>query len=301
MRALVTGARGFAGRHLVEHLASRGDEVTGVDREVDVTDAAAVVAVVVATAPDVVVHLAALSHVGDSWRDPDEVERVNVGGTGSVLEAARRAAPGATVVVVSSADVFGVVDEADLPLAEDYALAPVSPYGASKAAVEALARDAAGRGQRVVVARPFNHVGPGQSTSFAVPGIASRLLDARDAGRDEVGVGDLSARRDLTDVRDVVRAYRLLAVVGEPGEVYHVASGADVAIGDVAARLVALIHPSARLVLDPALARPVDVPVLRGSAQKLRAATGWAPTIALDDTLRDVVDDLVAARRRSGR
>lgn len=301
MRALVTGARGFVGRHLVEHLEAQGDEVTGVDREVDVTDAAAVLAAVAAAAPDVVVHLAALSHVGDSWRDPGEVERVNVGGTESVLAAARRAAPGATVVVVSSADVFGVVGEADLPLTEDHAVAPVSPYGASKAAVEALARDAAGRGQRVVVARPFNHVGPGQSPAFAVPGIASRLLDARDAGRDEVGVGDLSARRDFTDVRDVARAYRLLAARGEPGEVYHVASGVDVAIGDVAARLVALIHPSAHLVLDPALVRPVDVPVLRGSARKLRAATGWAPTIALDDTLRDVVDDLDASRGHSGR
>lgn len=296
MRVLVTGAAGFAGRHLVAHLRESGDEVVGVDREVDVTDPGALAPVFDVFAPDAIVHLAAQSHVGDSWRDPGEVERVNVGGTEALLGVARERAPGAVVVVVSSADVFGVVAEADLPLTEAHPTAPVSPYGASKLAVEAAARRAASGGQRVVIARPFNHVGPGQSPTFAVPGIASRLMDARDEGREEVPVGDLSARRDLTDVRDVARAYRLLALFGRPGEVYHVASGSDVSIRNVAASLVAMIHPRARLVRDDALVRPVEVPVLRGSPAKLFAETGWTPAIALATTLRDVVADLEASR-----
>jgi len=243
-------------------------------------------------APDVIYHLAALTSVAKSWREPGEFTRVNVLGTLNVLQEARRAAPRATVIVVSSADVYGVVGEADLPLTEARPPAPANPYSQSKLEAEIFARDAAHAGQRVIIVRPFNHVGPGQSVDFVVPALARRLLDARAAGRDEVVVGNLSPRRDFSDVRDVVRAYRLLELYGVPGEVYNVASGHDIAISDVAARLVAMIAPAVTLVRDESLIRPVEVPVMRGSFDKLHDATGWEPTIALDQSLRDVIRSL---------
>ena len=290
MRALVTGARGFVGTHLVAHLLGARDEVVAVDRECDVTDRAALEAAVGDAAPDVVYHLAALTHVGDSWSDPDPVRRVNVLGTANVLSAVRRAAPGALTLVVSSADVYGVVAEADLPLVETHPATPVSPYAQSKLEAERVALDAARSfAQRVVVMRPFNHLGPGQAPSFVVPALVARLLAAAGAHQREIVVGDLSVRRDFSDVRDVVRAYRLAVQFGHLGEVYNVASGHDVALGDLAARLVDRLLPGARLVVDPSLVRPVEVPVLRGSAAKLHEHTGWEPIITLSETLDDVV------------
>ena len=297
MRALVTGSRGFVGAHLERHLRAKGDSVVGVDRECDVTDVAAVARQLALSRPEVIYHLAAFSHVGESWKDPALVNRVNVLGTASVLRAARDVVPEATVLVVSSADVYGVVEESDLPLVESRRPVPVSPYAKSKLEAEQVALDAVrSSDQRVVVARPFNHVGPGQSTTFFVPGLADRLLEACEQGRDEVQVGDLSPRRDFSDVRDIVRAYRLLVRFGTIGEVYNVASGRDVALADVANALVSMVMPSAKLVVDPALLRPVEVPVLRGSLNKLHDATGWEPLIPLATSLVDVVDDIRSRR-----
>ncbi|MDE2282069.1 MAG: GDP-mannose 4,6-dehydratase [Actinomycetales bacterium] len=297
-RSLVTGAGGFVGRHLMAHLASCGDEVVGVDREVDVTDPDALEAAIAAAAPQVVYHLAAMTHVGESWARPEAFTRVNVLGTSNLLEAARRAAPEAVVLIVSSADVYGVVDAIDLPLDEGHVTRPASPYAQSKIEAERVAREAAHRGQRVVIVRPFNHIGPGQAPTFVVPALASRLLEARDAGATSVPVGDLSARRDFCDVRDVVRAYRLLGSFGAAGEVYNVASGYDVAIADVATWLVARIAPHVELIRSEALLRPVEVPVSRGSFAKLQRVTGWEPRIALRASLEDVVAELEAGRAR---
>jgi GDP-4-dehydro-6-deoxy-D-mannose reductase len=294
MRALVTGAGGFVGRHLVAHLVASGDDVAGFDRECDVTDLEAVTRRITGASPEVIYHLAALTHVGESWADPDSTWRVNVAGTANVLAGAREAGAG-LVVVVSSADVYGVVAEGDLPLRESHPPTPVSPYARSKREAELITLDAAAAGSpRAIVARPFNHVGPGQAASFVVPALASRLLAARASGDREIAVGDLSVRRDFSDVRDVVRAYRLLAKHGLSGEIYNVASGRDVALSQVAADLVELINPGTRLVVDPDLLRPVEVPVLRGSAVKLHDATGWEPAIAWAASLRDVVEDLAA-------
>ncbi len=295
-RSLITGAHGFVGRHLKAHLTSSGDEVHGVDREVDVTDLGGLVTAFAAIAPQVVYHLAALTHVGDSWRNPDDFTRVNVVGTLNVLEAARRAAPDAVVIVVSSADVYGVVDESELPLDEGHPPRPASPYAQSKIEAERLAREAAHLGQRVVIVRPFNHIGPGQARSFVVPALVSRLVEARDLGASSVSVGDLSARRDFCDVRDVVRAYRLLATFGAAGEVYNVASGHDVAISDIAQWLVARLAPEVRLSVSEALLRPVELPVSRGSFAKLQRATGWEPRITLARSLEDIVEEFTEGR-----
>jgi GDP-4-dehydro-6-deoxy-D-mannose reductase len=298
MKALVTGASGFVGRHLLGHLRANGDDAVGVDRECDVTDVKSVLAVLESVQPDAIYHLAALTAVGASWSNPVEYTRVNVLGTKNVLDAAHEVVPAASVVIVSSADVYGVVAPEDLPLVETFRVAPANPYASSKVEVEHVARDLVReRNQRIVIARPFNHVGPGQSTDFVVPAIANRLLQAVADGVDEIVVGDLSTRRDFSDVRDVVRAYRLLVVHGLSSEVYNIASGVDVELFDIAQRLVEAIAPHVRLITDESLIRPVEVPVSCGSYEKLRRATKWRPTIALDVSLRDVIDEM---RQRRG-
>lgn len=291
MRALITGGKGFVGHWLAAWLSQQGDEVVVIDKETDVADQAAITAAVARAAPEAIYHLAAMAHVGDSWSSPGEVLRVNVLGTAGLLAAARTAAADARVLVVSSAEVYGIVTPADLPIGEGAPVQPVTPYAASKAAAEQVALQAwRGYGQPVVVVRPFNHVGPGQGPNFAVSALARRIVEAQRAGAESMPVGNLGTRRDFTDVRDVVRAYRSLVVEGEAGEIYNVCSGQDVSIGEVAERLLALSGATLRLVTDPELVRPVDVPVLRGDPAKLEAAIGWRPAIALDDTLRDVLD-----------
>jgi GDP-4-dehydro-6-deoxy-D-mannose reductase len=285
---------------LLRHLRAQGDEAVGVDRECDVTDAPSVLAVLDEVRPDAIYHLAALTAVGASWSNAVEYTRVNVLGTRNVLDAASTAVPDANVVLVSSADVYGVVRPEDLPLVESFRVAPANPYASSKVEAEHVAHDAVReRGQRVVIARPFNHVGPGQSTNFVVPAIVDRLLQALDDGADEVVVGDLSTRRDFSDVRDVVRAYRLLVERGVSGEVYNIASGVDVGLFDIAQRLVATIAPHVRLVTDQSLIRPVEVPVSCGSYEKIRRATKWHPTIPLDTSLHDVIEEMRRRRAES--
>lgn len=292
MRALVTGATGFVGPHLVDHLRASGDEVVGLDDGiVEVCDPAAVTAWIGGHQPEVVYHLAGWADVGGSWAAPQEAFRVNAEGTLNVLQAALEAGC-ARMLVVSSADVYGIVAEADLPITETHPLRPVSPYAVSKVAADYLGLQAwLGRNLEVVRVRAFNHLGPGQSDRFVAPAIASRIAANERDGGDEVPVGNLAARRDVTDVRDVVRAYRLLAESGAPGEAYNVCSGADVAVSELADRLLAMATKPMRLVVDPERHRPVDVPVLRGDRTKLERATGWRPEISLDQTLADVLDD----------
>jgi GDP-4-dehydro-6-deoxy-D-mannose reductase len=297
VRAFVTGGKGFVGAWLADHLRRSGDEVVVVDREVDVTDPEAIGPVLLDARPDAVYHLAAFAHVGQSWDDRAEVTRVNVVGTAAVLDACRRCPSPPGVLLVSSAEVYGVVPADRQPIGEGEPLAPVTPYAASKAAAEQLAVQAhLGDGLPVVRVRPFNHIGPGQSPSFVVPALAARIVAAERSGASAITVGNLAARRDMTDVRDVVRAYRLLVTDGRPGEVYNVCSGRAVAIQEVADRLLALAGTDLQLQVDPALVRPTDVPEVRGDRTRITEATGWVPELALDDTLRAVLDD---ARRQA--
>jgi GDP-4-dehydro-6-deoxy-D-mannose reductase len=241
------------------------------------------------TRPEVVYHLAALSHVGESWKSPAASFRVNAEGTLNVLHACTELGLSRVVVVLSSEE-YGRVDEADLPLTEESPLRPVTPYGAAKAAADLLALQAhLGDGLDVIRVRPFSHTGPGQTARFVVPALAARIARAERDEIDEIPVGSLDAVRDLTDVRDVVRAYRLLAEHGTPGEVYNVCSGSGVSVREIADGLLSGATRSIRLVVDPELVRPVEVPRLVGSNARLRAATGWTPTIPLPQTLADVL------------
>ena len=174
---------------------------------------------------------------------------------------------------------------------EDAPLRPTSPYAASKAAASLLALQAyLGAGLDTIRVRPFNHTGPGQPPKFLVPALAHRIAAAERDGADDIAVGSLDPVRDLSDVRDVVRAYRLLAAHGTAGEIYNVCSGHGVTVREVAERLIGHAARPLRLTVDPALVRPVDVPRLVGDGTRLRAATGWRPQYSLDETLRDVLD-----------
>ena len=291
----MTGASGFVGRHLMEHLRASGDEVTGCDRAdgtCDIGDRASVTAAIGRARPDVVYHLAGWSDVGSSWGAPLEVFRANAEGTLNVLLACSEAGVG-RVLSVSSADIYGVVTEDELPLDEEAQLRPVTPYAASKVAADYLGLQAwLGRKLPVLRVRAFNHLGPGQSPHFVAPDLAERIARNELSGGHEIPVGNLSPRRDFTDVRDVVRAYRLLVEHGEPGQAYNICTGKDIAVRELAERLVALSTRPMQLVRDPALERPVDIPVLRGDNSRLRAATGWSPEIPIDVTLADLLEDM---------
>ena len=290
MRAYLTGGTGFVGEWLLRHLSDEGDTAVAPGPEVDVTDPALIAADLEAAVPDVVYHLAALTHVGQSWREPAETFRVNAMGTLNLLEAAAACEVPPVVVLVSSAEVYGPAPAAE-KLDEHAELRPVTPYAVSKVAAEFLGLQAyLGRGLPVVRARAFNHVGPGQVDDFVVAALARRMVEAELRNGGTVKVGNLTASRDFTDVRDVVRAYRLLATDGAAGEAYNVCSGRAISIADLAAQMAAMLSCEVSFVQDPELFRPVEVPVLVGDASKLVAATGWQPTIELATTLSDVLD-----------
>jgi len=295
VKVLITGGSGFVGRYLAAHCAEQGDDVVTLDRSgdepIDITDREATRAALAKHEPEVVYHLAALSHVGDSWSDPSAVYRVNIEGTAHVLDGAR-ATGVRRVVVVGSAEEYGRVDAADLPLREDAPLRPTTPYGVSKIAASYLALQALlAYGLDVIRVRAFSHTGPGQSDRFLVPALARRIAVAEREQRDEIRAGSLDPVRDLSDVRDVASAYRLLAEHGTAGAVYNVCSGSGVSVREIADHLLAAARRPLRITVDPELVRPVEVPRLVGDASRLRADTGWRPAYGLDETLAAVLED----------
>jgi GDP-4-dehydro-6-deoxy-D-mannose reductase len=292
VHALVTGAGGFVGPYLVAHLRDSGDDVVAVGDAsdgVDVTDRDATHAAFAAHAPEVVYHLAAWSDPGASWADPTACLRVNVEGTANVLDAAR-ACGARRVLVVGSAEEYGLVDTDTGRVAEDAPLRPINPYGSSKVAASFLALQAwLGRGLETVRVRPFSHTGAGQSERFVVPALAHRIADAERDKLPTITIGARDPLRDFSDVRDVVRAYRLLVEHGEPGEVYNVCRGEGVSIGDIVDRLVACSGHDLSIEVDTSRLRPTEVPRLVGDPSKLVGTTGWAPARTLDETLADVL------------
>jgi len=291
LRVLVTGATGFAGRHLVATCEAAGDAVVTApgSSALDLRDPAAARRLVADARPEVVYHLAARAHVGQSWEDPIGTLADNVNMTAALLEAVRLHAPEAVVISVGSGEEYGPPET--VPTTEAHPLRPQNPYAVSKASAGLLARFYAdAHGVRVVHARAFNHAGPGQAPIYAVANFARQFADGLDAGRDPVTIvtGSPDTRRDFTDVRDVVRAYRSLAERGEPG-VFNVCSGVTrsarellEALGEVAR--VAVDHQ-----IDPTKVRAHEVFEIRGANDHLTATTGWRPEIPLERTLRDTL------------
>lgn len=308
MRVLITGAAGFVGRHLAALTTTSGDTTIAMGREpigapdgqepwghyvqADLVDATATRAALRDSRPDAVFHLAASASVASSWRDPAGTLENNLVSTVNLLEAVRKEAPEAVVVAAGSGEVYGAVPEDRLPVSEEQAMRPQNPYAASKAAVDlvgALYEDA--HGLAVIRTRSFNHAGPGQSNAYAVSAFAKQIADAEQDGKADLVLetGNLEPRRDFTDVRDVVRAYRLLAERGAPGA-YNVCSGVSVPMVDILTRLAALTKVDISQRTDPSKLREHEVMDIRGSHDRLTEATGWNPEIPLDRTLSDTLD-----------
>jgi len=304
MRALVTGAAGFAGSHLVEHLLACGDEVIACDHQavqglppavrcerLDVTDGQATWELLTATRPTAVYHLAGIAHVVRAEADARECQRINAGGTRELLEACLEGHAGIRVLLVSSAEVYGRVAPADLPVREEHPLRPATAYAASKACAEMHAHHAVARGLHVVIARAFNHIGPRQSADFVAAAFA-RQIALIEAGLQEprLRVGNLAARRDLSDVRDTVADYRACLVHGSPGEVFNVASGRALEIAQLLDVLAGLSRVPIHVEVDPERLRPVDVPVFHGDPGRLRDRAGPRPARPLEETLGALLD-----------
>lgn len=285
----VTGGRGFAGRHLVELLRQDGWEPAAPSSaELDLLDRPAVERALRAAAPAVVFHLAAFSSPLLSWEQPRQALLTNLEMTLNVLESARQVAPGASLVIVASGQVYG--EPESMPITEDARLEPGNPYAVSKAACDMLGHQyARAHGMHVVRLRPFNHAGPGQPDDYVVSSLARQVAEAELGGREAVlHTGDIRVKRDFTDVRDVVRAY-LLAPSLDPGA-YNVCSGHCTSI----AELIDVLRHEARVEVrqedDAARMRPHEPPALRGSHDRLTAACGWRPEIPLAQTVRDTLD-----------
>lgn len=302
MRVLITGATGFAGPWLIRELEAAGHEAIGApgSAELDITDVAAVGVFVASARPDAIAHLAGVSYGPEARRDPARATAVNAGGTRAVLSAAKtlgrdRGRP-MPVLITSSSEVYGMPAAADLPLRESAPLATTQPYGLSKLAQERVAFEFdAEPDVQVVVTRAFNHTGPGQHPRFVVPALAGRIIAAATDGTRRIKAGNVDILRDFSDVRDVVRAYRLLieglasSRLGESTRIYNVSSGSAVAIREIVERLAALVGIQIEVVVDPALVRTDDAPEIRGDASLIRREVGWYPSIPLDVTLGDIL------------
>jgi GDP-4-dehydro-6-deoxy-D-mannose reductase len=300
MRALVTGASGFVGQHLVERLTADRYETIGTagphDADsglpMDLSDIDTLRAVLDIAQPDVVFHLAAQAFVPRAIEAPRETYETNVTGTANVLQALREykdRGHSVRLLFVSSAEVYGAQPQSAMPLTETCAPNPANPYAASKAAGEALVLgEARSFGIDALITRAFNHIGPGQNERFAVPSFATQLAAIAAGSEPVLLVGNLDAKRDFLDVRDVVAAYVALAQRGESGEVYNVCSGTAASMREILAELIRIAHVPVEVREDPSRMRPADVPLLYGDNAKLRAHTGWAPQIPLRRTLQDV-------------
>jgi GDP-4-dehydro-6-deoxy-D-mannose reductase len=311
VRSLITGVGGFAGQHLAAWLLERGESVSGVARDDvdwhlprlpgadrfelvtgDLADAAEISEIMKAAAPDRVYHLAAQSSVSESFADPLGVFSNNVSATVNLLEAARSLAASVRVLVVSSAEVYGRAG-GEVAIDEHVELRPENPYAVSKAALDLFAYQyQVAQGVDVVRVRPFTHIGPGQSDRFVAASFAHQIAEIERGSRPPViEVGNLQARRDFTDVRDMVRAYELALLKGESGAVYNIGRGAAVSIGNLLEQMLDRSSVPIKVAVDPARLRQVDVPLQICDAQRFRARTHWEARIPLGQTLDDILED----------
>ena len=300
MRVFVTGANGFVGRWLEKELRGYGHEVVAAPgpEVLDIADRPGLVRWLdnPAGPPDALFHLAGMAFAPDAGHDPTEAFRVNVGGTVALFEALREIGIRVPVLVSGSADVYGTPRPEDLPLREDAPSAPDSPYSLSKVAQEGVAAEAAARhGLPVIVTRSFNHTGPGQRPVFVVPAMAQRVMAVKRGQATSIPAGNIDVRRDLTDVRDIVVAYRLLIEAAAAGKladrftVVNVASGEVIAVRDIIERLCALAGVAPAIEKEQSLVRAGDPIEIRGDATLVGQLVGWQPVVPLDQTLRDVL------------
>ena len=306
---LITGIGGFVGGHLTPYLLDRGLNVCGTLRPgrdsglaadpagrvrlypVDVRQAAAVKRVVDEVRPDYIFHLAAVSSVFQSWRTPAAVMRTNAIGAINLLEAVRASGRRPRLQMAGSSEEYGMVAPGDLPVTEDAPLMPLSPYAVSKVAQDRLAYQYfRSFNLPVVVTRAFNTTGPGRPPTYVLSRFAREIVRVERGAKPVISVGNLDARRDFLDVRDLVRAFWDVVRLGDPGEAYNICSGEARSIREALEMLLSLTTARIEIRRNPALMRPADLPVMQGDAAKFRARTGWQPEIPFEQTLKDLLD-----------
>jgi GDP-4-dehydro-6-deoxy-D-mannose reductase len=312
MRVLITGITGFAGSHLAEHILARhpGVEVWGICRwrsrmenvasirdriklmEADLKDMASLERVLAEARPDRIFHLAAQSYVPASWNYPAETFTINAVGQVNLFEALRRLELSPRIQVAGSSEEYGRVFPHEVPMKETNPLRPLSPYAVSKVAQDLLAYQYfMSYGMPIVRTRGFNHTGPRRGEVFVTSAFARQIAEIEKGRREPViKVGNLEARRDFSDVRDIVAAYWLSLEKGVAGEVYNIGSGVARSIGELLEALLALSSVKVRVEVDPARLRPSDVPILLADSAKFAELTGWRPTIPFEQTLGDLLD-----------
>lgn len=309
MRALITGVNGFVGGHLAEHLLANGWEVWGVGRQAnlslpsiasqvsylqaDLEDRQAAQDVLATVRPDSIFHLAGQAFVPQSFSDPQSTFATNIFAELNIFLAMIDLKLDATVLIAGSTEVYGNIRPEDLPVDEDTPFNPVSPYAVSKIAQDMLALQYhLSHKLKTIRARPFNHIGPRQSNRFAASSFAYQIAQI-EAGKQEpiLRVGNLSAQRDFTDVRDMAQAYRLAVQHCQPGQAYNIGSGQAVPMQSILDTLLSFSNVPIEVQTDPARMRPADVPIVVCDASRFRAATGWKPSYTLSQTLADLLDE----------
>ena len=311
MKALITGVPGFAGSHLAENLLGHGYKVYGthlpgeslrnlsVCRKklelfpMDFHKPEKIPSLLKKINPDYIFHLAALPSVGGSFLDPQETYLVNFMGTFHLLQATLDLKKLRKIIMVSSSDIYGVVRKNELPISIDHPLRPVSPYAVSKAACDMMGYQYfKNYGLPVVRVRSFSHSGPRQARGFVIPDLSFQIAQLENSRkkRKVIKVGNLRARRDISDVRDIVDGYRLAAEKGKPGEVYQLCSGKAHAISTLLNKLIKLSNDDIRTEIDPKLSRPTDLPVLKGDVSKAENRLGYKRKYSINDTLKDCLD-----------
>ncbi|MFA5104869.1 MAG: GDP-mannose 4,6-dehydratase [Candidatus Margulisiibacteriota bacterium] len=310
MKTLITGITGFVGSHLAEHLLSEGMEVLGAARwrsnrdniahlkdkiklfECDINDAFSVKQMLQDIKPDQIYHLAGQSSVAASWNSPAETINTNVVGQINILEAVRLLKLDVRILIPGSSEEYGFVEEKELPLTESSQLRPLSPYSVSKVAQDLLGYQYfKSYGLSIVRTRAFNHTGPRHADIFVTSGFAKQAA-LIEKGRQEpvIKVGNLDAKRDYSDVRDIAKAYRMALAKGDPGEVYNICSGKAVSIKNILEIILSFGSKKITVEIDPKRIRPSDIPVTRGDYTKFAAKTGWKIEIPLEKTLKDIFD-----------
>lgn len=308
MRVLITGAGGFVGDHLARHIANHTDNpaIYGtVFRpqpntpahiqeyfQADLRDYARVLEILNTVRPDYIFHLAAQAFVPRSFEEPWETLENNILAQLNIFKACLDLALSPRMMIVSSAEIYGAIQPEQLPLTEQEPFRPANPYSVSKVAQDMLALQYfLSHRLPVMRARPFNHIGPGQSSQFVAPAFAEQIARIEAGLQDPVlKVGNLEAKRDFTDVRDIVRAYHLIVEKGNPGEAYNIASNKSYSIQQLLDTLLHFTHVEIEVQVDPERLRPIDVPEIRGDYSLLHQATGWQPQIPFEQTLHDILE-----------
>jgi GDP-4-dehydro-6-deoxy-D-mannose reductase len=309
VRALVTGAAGFVGRHLTKHLLSQGHEVSGLVHPtdggpgslgprvevfpLDILDEEALGTAIRDFAPDAIFHLAAFSNPEGSWKEAGRTLETNIIGAHNLLSAAKETGRKPRVLLVGSAQQYGDVPPEAQPISEEREQKPLTPYAVSKTSQELLGRRSFwSDALPVYVTRSFNHTGPGQADGYVSSSFARQVAEVERGTREPViRVGNLGARRDFTDVRDVAAAYCAIVERGQPGRPYNVCRGEAVSIGEVLEELVRQSRVAVQVVVDPERYHALDAPLMVGDPARLKTETGWSPRYSLRETLRDLLDD----------